>query len=830
MIEKLKNEIEIKIGRKISYQKDCIYLSANILEQSKAYISPATLRRVFGFLATNSNPSRVTLDILSRFVAYKDWDDFIQNNTNNKTTSSSNLIECWDLVAKNASIISSNSIEQIRIKSGIEFDCTVKRAFIKDRLKTFFASQYSAVAFIAPGGYGKSTMLAHWYLNRIKKKKHTGDIILFMSAQLLDQFAPTEVFIETWLLRLLGLKPDSAFFTEILHGKNNVQGQFIIIIDALDEITSQGSKQEKIYKSLVDLAEKLAKSDKFKLIVTARLSTWKAFSTHIKENSIWGHTDPELFSKEGANIPPLNLEEIQVILDNTLNKDYANRILVHEMHPDLREIISYPYFLQLFISVYTPESKHLLNDQLSILSEFLKKQVYFAHYSDEKIDILNQIITLSKYGQRLVLKDELKSIYPIHLKLSGNYYAAYEDLTSYGIIIEETQVDTFGVYLKYIRIANQQLMSMLIVQNLIRIERGLNSKIFLWVDKNLSDNELKSSILSTLFKLAYKERLTDPIQNFFELSKEALALTFQNPTITITFRTDSLMRNSLLPIYSKNPTARKLFFENNVDLNHIVDSFNLFLKTYLENSSKNDEIVWANTLLCFNSFISADSNHAIAHLEKSNHTNTMELDPLIAGIWFANNIIFETFVGNQNSMGWIEKATKHSALYKDNEAKDDFAEFVVLSLILIGQSHYIPKIIKLSDDFSKPNHRSAMRFLFTKFYRFEHEKKVITNEENSIIEQIYCVLNPLRSYFGIIVGETLRSSYFLSSNNLEESNVCFRNAIELSGIAGYKLVEASLMKNLSMLLNQLGENEKANNCIDYVDSIWKRSGFKHELP
>lgn len=78
MIEKLKNEIEIKIGRKISYQKDCIYLSANILEQSKAYISPATLRRVFGFLATNSNPSRVTLDILSRFVAYKDWDDFIQ--------------------------------------------------------------------------------------------------------------------------------------------------------------------------------------------------------------------------------------------------------------------------------------------------------------------------------------------------------------------------------------------------------------------------------------------------------------------------------------------------------------------------------------------------------------------------------------------------------------------------------------------------------------------------------------------------------------------------------------------------------------------------------
>lgn len=31
-----------------------------------------------------------------------------------------------------------------------------------------------------------------------------------ISAQMLDQFAPTEVFIETWLMRLLGLKPDNS--------------------------------------------------------------------------------------------------------------------------------------------------------------------------------------------------------------------------------------------------------------------------------------------------------------------------------------------------------------------------------------------------------------------------------------------------------------------------------------------------------------------------------------------------------------------------------------------------------------------------------------------
>lgn len=830
MIDKLKSEIEIRFGRKISYQKDCNILSSCILNHTKEYLSPATLRRVFGFLTTNSNPSRVTLDILSRYIGFNDWEDFNKNSVSIRIKSDYSVVEYWEMISENAGIISSNTIEQIRIKSGIEFEKTIKRAFAKDRLKSFTSSNFSATAFIAPGGYGKSTMMAHWFLSRNKKKNKTKDIILFISAQMLDQFAPTEVFMEVWLMRLLGIKSDSTFFNDILQENIKTPGQFIIVIDALDEITSQGARQEKIFRSLVDLVEKYSTSNIFKLVVTTRQSTWKLFANYIKNKNNWIYTNIEAFTKDGANIPPLNPEEIQSILDNTLNKKFLNRTLVHEMHPDLRDIISYPYFLQLFIQVYTPETKHLLNDQLSILSEFLKKQVYFSHFSDEKIDILNQIILLSKYGTRLVLKDELKSVYPIHLKLSGNYYTAYEELNSFGIILEETQVDSFGVYSKYLRIANHQLTSMLIVQNLIRKEHGLHFKLFTWIDKNLNDVDLQSSVLSTLFKLAYKEKLTDTLRDFFELSTNSLKSALLYPTIPAILRTDNYMRNSLIPHYAKQPIARKLLFENNIDFNHITDSFSLLIKTYLENSESKKDKLWANTLLTFTGFISIDTPLAIYHLNKIKQEDPNVLTPLIAGIWYANHIIYETFIGNKKPIQWIEKAIKQSTSYKTLTDKEDFAEFILMTLILINQISYFPKFIALNDEYTAPHHHSAMCFLFTKFYRLEQEGKLITSAENSTIEQIYGSLNPLQSYLGIIIGEILRSSYHLSSNNLEATNTCFRNAIELSGIAEYKLVEASLMKNLSEMLILLSENDKANECMGYVKSLWKLSGFKHELP
>lgn len=829
MLQVLKVEVEVRFGRKIAYQKDCNTLSNMILETQKEYISPATLRRVFGFLTTNSNPSRVTLDILSRYVGFQDWENFNQKVTKNNPTTKYSSVEQWNIIKENSKIISSNTVENIRLKSGIDFEKTVRRQFAKDRLKEFINSDYAATAIIAPGGYGKSTLLALWYSRLVKKKKQTEDLFLFISAQMLDQFAPTEVFIETWLMRLLGLKPDNSFLNDMILENTKTPGKLIVIIDALDEITSQGLKQEKIFKSLADLANKFHKSSSLKLIISTRLPAWKSFSSHISDTSHWYFTETNLFTNDGANIPPLNFEEIQTILDNTLNQKFDSRTLVHEMHPDLRSIIAYPYFLQLFIQVYTPETKHLLNDQIAILAEFLKKQIYFSQYSDEKIDILNQIITQSEYGLTYVLKDDLKKIYPIHLKLSGNYYTAYEELYSFGIITEETQIDTFGGYIKHIKIANHQLMCMLIVQNLIRREQGINHSLFRWVDKNLAGAEIQGTILGMVFKVAYKERLFKQLENFFDLSDSALQAALSTPTIPSTLRTDKIMRNELVPHYAKNKKARALLFEKNIDFNHIVDSYTKQIKEYLQNSESEAEYLFANTILTHIGQISTNAPLAIKHFSESANGNPSVLSPSIAGLWFSNSIVHNYLFEDIYPKDIIDSALAHCECYKEQNQKVDFAESFIPALILLEKYEFIPKFIELTDTLKSPNHQSAICFLLTKTYRLFHQKKPINSAESNTIEQVYSLLNPLNNYMGIIFGETLRSVYFLQSNNLDETYSCIRNAIELSSIAQYKLVEMVLMRNLAITLQKLGENQRSAECMNYVKSMWKLSGFKKEF-
>lgn len=829
MLQMLRTEVELKFGRKITYQKDCNSLSNNILDIQKEYISPATLRRLFGFLSTNSNPSRVTLDILSRYIGFKDWEEFNLKGIKNKPCAKFSSLEQWNIILENAKTISSNTIEHIRIKSGIDFDKTVRRQFAKERLKEFLNAKQSATAIIAPGGYGKSTLLALWYLKLIKKKKPTEDVFLFISAQMLDQFAPTEVFIETWLMRLLGLKPDNSFLNDLISEKVKPQGKLVIIVDALDEITSQGAKQEKIFKSLADLAGKFSKTPSLKLILSTRLSTWKSFSSHITDRSAWYFTETNLFTNDGANIPPLNFEEIQTILDNTLNTKYESRTLVHEMHPDLRNIIAYPYFLQLFIQVYTPETKHLLADQIAILGEFLKKQVYFSQYSDEKIDILNQIIIQSEYGATYVLKDDIKRIYPIHLKLSGNYYSAYEELYSYGIINEETQVDTFGGYIKHIKIANQQLMCMLVVQNLIRREQGVNQALFRWVDKNLVGIEIQGTVLGMIFKVAYKERLSAQLEKFFDLSDKSLNAAFSTPTIPSTLRTDKIMRNTLIPIYAKNKKAREFLFEKNIDFNHIADSYPKLINEYLIHSETEAEKLFANVILTHIGLISTESALAINHFNVSEKGDPTILSPSIAGLWYSNLIVYKYLFENTQTTSIINKALVFSKNYKSFEERFDFAESFIPALILIENYEFIPKLTPLTDSLSAPNHRAATSFIFSKTYRLFHENKTINSTENNIIEQAYSLLNPLNNYMGIIIGETLRSVYFLQNNNLEETYSCIRNAIELSSIARYKLVEMVLMKNLAHTLKQIGEQQRSAECMNYVKSMWKLSGFKKEF-
>ena len=78
MINILKKKTFERVGYKINNLGSAIQLSNIILEDKDEFISYNTIRRLFKVVKTNENPSKKTLDIISRFNGYNNYNHFIK--------------------------------------------------------------------------------------------------------------------------------------------------------------------------------------------------------------------------------------------------------------------------------------------------------------------------------------------------------------------------------------------------------------------------------------------------------------------------------------------------------------------------------------------------------------------------------------------------------------------------------------------------------------------------------------------------------------------------------------------------------------------------------
>ena len=78
MINILKKKTSEKVGFKIKDLNSCIQLSNIILENNDEFVSYNTLRRLYKIVKDTELPSNKTLDILSRFNGYHNYQYFIK--------------------------------------------------------------------------------------------------------------------------------------------------------------------------------------------------------------------------------------------------------------------------------------------------------------------------------------------------------------------------------------------------------------------------------------------------------------------------------------------------------------------------------------------------------------------------------------------------------------------------------------------------------------------------------------------------------------------------------------------------------------------------------
>lgn len=78
-IEKLRKDIEKALAHPMQTPRDFEYLSKRIYARLHIMISTTTLKRIWGYLNDGGQPRASTLNILTKFLGYHDWEDYHQN-------------------------------------------------------------------------------------------------------------------------------------------------------------------------------------------------------------------------------------------------------------------------------------------------------------------------------------------------------------------------------------------------------------------------------------------------------------------------------------------------------------------------------------------------------------------------------------------------------------------------------------------------------------------------------------------------------------------------------------------------------------------------------
>ncbi len=831
MINRLKKNIELKFGKKISYQKDCKELSDNVLRETGEQLSSSTLRRFFGFLSTNSQPARVTLDILSVYCGFKSWEHFKKMNQDSGSHDSSS-IEFWNLAKEKAKILSVNYCEQIKRATPIGYNCTVPRTFSNDRFNFFLTSEFSAMPFIAPGGYGKSTLIVNWYESTLKSQCHSNNIVLILPAINIEAGLGRDRYIDDLICSFIGMESSSSFFGSLLDNPNLAPGKFVLIIDALDEVSLLGYKTDRLFSSLYSFIAKYSSKSWFKLVLASRFSTWESFFTADAQPKKWCFTQKSLFSSEGANIPPLNEEEIQQVLDSTINNLLDERLLVEEFSFDMLQIISYPYFLQIFIEIFNPDLPKKVTGKLDLLTQFIKNKVTQGSCSDEKLDIIRKIVEISVNSNSLagIKKNDLKEVYPIHLKLSGNYFNAYNELLSFGVIHEETVEKFPGVFTKYVTVPQGQLFDLFVVQNYILNAGAISFELFKLIQHDFASSPQLPNILAMLFEMAYKQKDVDALKPFFTLSESAIERTLQLPVIPYCLRNDDFMRRELIPHWVANPLARKYYFEGVVDVNAIVNSHGFVVQTYMKHNNTEQGKFLGSTLLTLSNLLSLSS------INESELSTSIPIDTnsQIVGLWFSCRLFINYIENKTPSKGILNEVDIYYSAHSHTWEPQERAEFelaLALGLLFVKEFNAIENRLTYLDSWENESSLMPAEKALIIFYEYAiwTRSNAFNHNKMDIILSFFNELPLWNGFYSLILAKAWFAIYSLHQGSLERAMDFYRKAVEISNISGYLIFEVKLLKNMIPILEQLGESERAADCKLLANSMLEKTGVEFSL-
>lgn len=838
MIERIKSEILKKFGEDLVYTKDCKFLADTICEETGSRISTTTIRRLFGFLKSKTIPAKYTLNILADYVDYKDWEHFC-NYWESQPNETLEPKEPWNDFYDKALSFSLDTYNFISGQSGIPFESVTPRLEAEQRIEKFLNSPNNALAFIAPGGFGKSTMIAKWFERKWINKKND-DVVLLLNASMMISFLNSDFKLENWLQDQLKFAQKDSLKYYLEHPES-CDSRIIIAIDALDEITYDNFKLERLFLQLKQFVLNFKDSSKLKLIITSRNTTWQKFALPfvVQTNALkdcWYDLNDDCEKINEANLPGLNHKEIQRVLDKTLNLQYAPNISVDDLTYHQKTVVANPFFLELFVKLYSPNKIHKLNKGYELMHEFIKNKVHYSRYSEEKVDILYALLELINHGKEgtAAKKLELRNKYPVHLKTAGDYYAAYQELLSYGILTEYISTNKKNNYCKYVKITNEVLFETLIGISLIEKNGSVDFALIKQVDSEYSGFELKNRLISYLLSSAFLSGKHLELKSLFELSDETISAPCVLETIFNSPLYNEKYKLELIQHLAVNKKSEKIFSNAFSDILNLPDNSKSILEIFAKNGATKNLRIRSFSLLLISAIFSYESDKAD---EYYNQLKLEVADTSCTGFTIATRLaailMYNHFIGNDSDEIELLKLFYYREMaylkYKETNGIIDGEFELILCMALTYMESY-HKVLQLVDD-AEHQYRSEGDKIWSSNYKLLQCYKLFAQHSLGMkinTEQVDYLLscknevNSSQNYYLQIYFNSFLSTCYAEENDVHRVEQYFNKAIELSEFAKYHSCTTSLYRKMARFYNGINEKTKEQICISEETRLLKK--------
>lgn len=515
----LQNEVLRRFGVNQLLPGHCKALSTCILGATEKLISETTLKRFFGFALAQHSFSRYTLNTLSQYCQYKDWDDF-QTHYYRRTAATDCTDqpadqEKWTEIRAKANAVSHYTILTLKNRSGIPFNHTVPRQYCLSHTERFLESDCVATVFMAPSGWGKSLALVHtaehFWLG--KDAVFKTDICWFIHAHAAGNLLLKGFSLTSWLDNQLNLPHGETFRDYFSQYFNEKGGRLILVIDGFDEIALGADKLKLLYTKLEDFVYSHDLHPWVKVILSIRSSTWGEVFQQAQQypafRRYW-YLGQEMDEECNINIPQMSEQDVKTILYNCRFEPAT----VRSFSDGFLQKLKHPYYLQLFCQLN--ESQSFVDENLSlfeITSRFIQNRIFNSASNSFKIQIIYKLLDLLDMGRNGQYADK-----SILLNKNAELFPAYKELIADNILVEENLSQEIMFHVK-VRFAHNFLLEYFtamhfILENNMQIDEDMLNKVL----DHFPQSPFRIAVFKWLLRYAITQNNIQAIQQLFVLS------------------------------------------------------------------------------------------------------------------------------------------------------------------------------------------------------------------------------------------------------------------------------------------------------------------------